>query len=308
MIKINDLKNIDTENYIKKIDDLIDTNYQEKIINDSYCYLSIDDISNKESLVLKSILKSLNIKFYNLEDIINDYSFFNEYDLFMLISKIINYGIKNIILDIKIGNNITEEEAKTLAQKIISIGNKYNINITCFGSSINLSIGNSFGNNLEIKEVIDILNGNINNSFAKLSIKYASYIVSNVKKISLEDADKLVIENIGNKNGYNILKELVDLNKLNLSSKIFSIKSSKSGFIKNIIVDEIKDLLAKVGNEYLDVGIKLSKEVGDYVLENEELAQVYLNELDILTTEVLECFEIKEQLGEVNSLIRLIVR
>lgn len=48
--------------------------------------------------------------------------------------------------------------------------------------------------------------------------------------------------------------------------------------------------------------------MGDYVLENEELAKVYLNNKDILTKELLDCFEIDDKMGEVSPLVTMIVR
>lgn len=306
MNKINDLKKLGKEKCLSIISDLIDDNYQEKIIHDSYCYLSIGDVSTKESLILKAILKSFNIKYYTLEEITD--SDLNNQDLFIVISKIINYGIKNIILDIKIDNEILAETVKEVSQIIVSIGKEYGLGITCFGTNSKLSIGTSFGKNLELQEISDILNGNTDYSFALLSVKFASYIISNIKNISLEDANQLVLKNIENKKCYNTLKEIIDLDNLNLSNKIFSIKSSKTGFIKNIVADEIKDLLLKIGFDDSSVGIKFTKQIGDYVLENEQLALVYLNKKDILTSEVLDCFEIEDKTGDIKSLVQLIVR
>ena len=56
------------------------------------------------------------------------------------------------------------------------------------------------------------------------------------------------------------------------------------------------------------VGIVLSKKVGDYVVENEELAKVYLNKVDLGINEILDCFEITDMVGELSPLIKEIVR
>lgn len=308
------------EDVINLLDSLIDKDYNLKLSDNSFCFFSINDISNKESLILNALLKSFNINYYNVNDIVdkekNEIIRKNNNLLaaLLLVGEVINYGIKNILVDIKISDSNSKEDAKKIAECVIAIGKKYQVNITCIGTNESESIGTSFGKNLEIKEVIEILKGNTNSPFGQLSIKYASYAISNLKNISLDEANNLVLENIKNGSAFNKLAELVNVNDLSLSNKIFSIKSSKNGFIKSINTYEILDLLTKLGaiNDNgdcdLSVGISCSKYVGDYVLEQEELAKVYLNEKDILTSEVLDCFEIENKMGEVNPMIRFIVR
>ena len=56
------------------------------------------------------------------------------------------------------------------------------------------------------------------------------------------------------------------------------------------------------GRETLDdvidpeVGLILCKKLGEYVEEEEDLAKIYMNKKDISLKEVLDCFEIEEEL------------
>ena len=159
-----------------------------------------------------------------------------------------------------------------------------------------------------LKEIEEILKGENLSSLATLAIKFSAYIYSCAKKISLELAQNKILDSIKNSSIYNYFKQNSS-DDIVLSKRFFSIKSSKTGFVKRIDILELNDLLVKVGAlEDKEVGVVFSKQMGDYVLENEELAKVYLNNKDILTKELLDCFEIDDKMGEVSPLVTMIVR
>ena len=51
------------------------------------------------------------------------------------------------------------------------------------------------------------------------------------------------------------------------------------------------------------VGLVLSKKVGDFVLENEELVNIYVDEKDIALQELLNCFSINQDKIQNQDLI-----
>ena len=75
-----------------------------------------------------------------------------------------------------------------------------------------------------------------------------------------------------------------DINNIKVSNHIVSIKSKESGFIEAIDALQIGELAKKLGAGRMTkedsinygVGIVLTKKVGDFVLENEEIAKVYI--------------------------------
>lgn len=262
----------------------------------NFCFLTLGDITEKEELIVETLLSSFDINYFNKNDITN------AKDALNLVNDIINYGIKNIIIDIKVGYNISFEEAKLLSQNIQKLSNINDLKIICFITNLNISLGTSFGNNLEMLEIVDVLNGNISSSLAQLSIKIASVILNIYNNLPLEENQFTIINNINN-NTYKALKT----NNLEISNKMISIKSSKSGFLKNINIFEIEDLLNKLDKNDYKIGIKFSNQIGDYILENEELAKVYLNNMNIYASEVLDCFLIEPELGKQDELIKEIV-
>ena len=241
-----------------------------------------------------------------------------------IMSKKIASGANKIVLDVKVGNGALMtniEQAKELSEMMIKIGKKYNREVVCILTDMDSPLGNAVGNSLEVKEAIETLQGHGPEDLTNLVIVLASYLISMDRGISLEEAKALTIQNIRNGNAYNKFLELVsaqkgDINDIKVSNKIFSIKSPKTGFVIKIDALGIGNLAHKMGagrtnkEDKIDhsVGITLSKKVGDYVVENEELAKVYLNEKDLSLNEILKCFEIGESLGKVNPLIKKIIK
>lgn len=274
-------------------------NNEVKQIDNSFCFFTVGDITTKENMLVESLVSLFNVNYYNVGSIVNNY---NEEDSLSLVNKIIKYGIKNIVIDIKTGFKINDEEAKELAVEFVDMSKEYGINITCFITSLNLSLGTSFGSDLEKKEVADLLEGKEHSLLLKLAIKITSFMANG--NLSLEENQNLITQYIKKQNKPLNLFEKPSI----INLKVFSIKSSKTGFIKDINIFEIEDLLNKLGYNDSKVGIVFTKQIGDYVLENEELAKVYLNEKDILANEVLDCFQIESEMGKVSPLVKEIVR
>ena len=138
---------------------------------------------------------------------------------------------------------------------------------------------------------------------------------------SIEESKLLVENNLDNGLAFNKFLEFInaqggELEKLEVSGKVFSIKSNKTGFIKDINTSKLGNIVKNIGggrsykDEQIDyrVGIILSKQLGDYVLEDEELAKVILGDRDFAVNELLECFVIDDQVGEIPSLIKKVIK
>lgn len=274
-----------------------------KKIDNSFCFFTIGDITTKENRLVDLLLSLFNYNYYSIDNIAGNY---NTLEPLSIINKVIGYGIKNIVIDIKTGFRINDEEAKKIANEFLELSRKYEVNTTCFITSLNLSLGTSFGRNLETIEIANLLEEKEYSSLLKLAIKITSFMID--KDLSLEKNQALIIEYIKRQHETLAFSKKLNIDNLDLKSRVFSIKSSETGFVKNIDIFEIEDLLNKLGSDDQQTGIVFSKQIGDYVLENEELAKVYLNEKDILASEVLDCFQIELEMGKVDPLVKEIVR
>ena len=149
----------------------------------------------------------------------------------------------------------------------------------------------------------------------------SSIIIGAIKKISPDDAKTLVFKQLNNRKAYSKFLEFIkiqggSLDDLVLSNKVFSIKSDKEGYINKIDIMKLEAIAAKIGaikNNFDDkisseVGLKLSKKVGDYIEKEEELLKVYLKDKDVSISEILECYKIDSELTPSSKLIIDIIK
>lgn len=236
-----------------------------------------------------------------------------------IMSKKLASGADKIVIDLKVGNGALMknlDDAKLLANTMVSIGKNHNKQVVCVLTDMNQPLGNAIGNSLEIKEVIDVLKGNGPKDIRNLVIVLGTIMVTLGLNIKFEVANKLVLEKLKNGDAYKKFEDLVsaqggNLSEMKVSEKIVSVKSRFSGFIKSIKTDELGEIVRKLGGgryhkeDVIDptVGIVLSVKQGDYLLEDEEILKVYMNEKDVPVEEILRCFEVDNMSGEVKPLI-----
>ena len=232
-----------------------------------------------------------------------------------IMSKKIASGASSIVIDLKVGNGAlikNLEDAKHLSDLIIKIGKKYNRKVVCVLTNMDKPHGTSIGNALEVKEALEFLNGNRNKDLEEIIYKLASLMVSLGKNVSEEIALKEVKEKLNNKEALSKFYEIVknqggNIDDLKISNRVFSIKSPYTGFIKKIDTLKLGELSRSIGagrykkDDVIDytVGFVLNKNVGDYVLKDEELVKVYLNKIDLSINDITSCFKIDSELGDV---------
>lgn len=227
-----------------------------------------------------------------------------------IMSKKIASGASVIVLDVKVGNGAlmkTIEDARELAKQMITIGKAYDRKVICVLSNMEEPLGYAVGNGLEVKECIDCLQNKGPKDVMKLVLALATHMVSAGKNIDIEEAKQEVVEVITSGKAFGVFKEWIkkqhgNVEKIKVSDRAISIKSKESGFIESIDALKIGELAKRLGagritkEDNIDhgVGIVLSKKVGDFVIENEEIAKVYIENKDIRVDEIIECFKIGE--------------
>ena len=227
-----------------------------------------------------------------------------------IMSKKIASGAKYIVIDVKVGNGALMkniEDARELANTMIHIGNNYNRKVVCVLTNMDIPLGNNIGNGLEVIESINCLKGEGPKDLEKLVLELGSIMVSLSKNISKETAKEQLEQNLYNGKAYNKFEELVkyqkgDINSIEIATKNYSIKSSKEGFISKIDTEKFGEIVKNIGGGRINkedsidygVGISINKKVGDLIFQNEELARVYLNKIDLQINDVLDCFEVDD--------------
>ncbi len=241
-----------------------------------------------------------------------------------IMSKKIASGSKKIVIDLKVGKGAlikTIEEARKLANLLIKIGKHYNCQVVCVLTNMDYPLGTSIGNALEVKEAEEFLKGNRSKDLEDLIYVLASHMVSLGLNISLDEALIKVKETLENKRALNKFYEFIKaqkgkIEKLEISEKMFSVKSPYTGFVDNVDAKKIGELVKNIGagrktkDDTIDytVGFVLNKKVGDYVLQDEELVKVYLNKIDLKIADIVDCFHIDNTLGDLKPMIYEIIK
>lgn len=211
-----------------------------------------------------------------------------------IMSKKIASGAKNIVIDIKVGRGAlikTKDQAVEISRLMKKIGLKYERNVETMITYMDIPLGTSIGNTLEIIEVMKILKGEENNYLVALSKALATKMVSMGKEISMEEATKEVEEVLKSGKAYEKLVEIVkaqggDLTKLKISKNVQRIYSTKDGHITNMDALKFGKLSLELGGgrktkeEKIDpsVGIILNKKIGDDVKKGDVLCTLCLKE------------------------------
>ena len=242
-----------------------------------------------------------------------------------IMSKKLASGSNKIVIDIIVGNGALMKDvdsATILGNLMIKIGKNYNKEVICVLSNMDQPLGYSIGNALEIKEAISILKGNKEpKDLYDLVVKLSTLMVSLGNNINQNEAKKLVKENLENGKAYDKFKEFVkaqngNINKIKDDAKVFSLKSSNSGFISKIDAYKLAECVRSLGagrykkDDIIDheVGIVLNKKKGDFILKDEELLKIYYKNKDLKINDVLSCFEFSTHAVDYDDVIISILK
>lgn len=237
-----------------------------------------------------------------------------------IMSKKIAAGSDAIVLDVKTGAGAfmkTVEEAKELAQAMVSIGNSVGRKTMAVISDMSQPLGYAIGNALEVREAIDTLQGKGPADLEELCLALGSQMVYLAgKAASLEEAEEKLREVMQSGKALDKFKEfirnqggneqVVDRPEL-LPQAAYQIEvpAEQDGVIAAITADEIGTAAMMLGagratkesDIDLAVGLMLNKKIGDTVRKGESLVTIHANreEVDEVIRMIREHIQIADQ-------------
>lgn len=246
-----------------------------------------------------------------------------------IMSKKLAIQSDGIILDVKVGSGAFMkdlDEAKKLAKTMVNIGKNYGRETMAVVTNMDQPLGNAIGNNLEVKEAIDILRGKGPDDLLQLCIILGSKLLLLAKRVKdEEEGRKLIKEVISSGKAYNKLIELVKYQHGNVneienpdlfpkSEFVIEVKSLKAGYITSINAEEIGKcaLTLGAGRETMEskidlsAGLILNKKVDDSIEVGETLAYIHTNDKEkgnIVEKRILEIYKIGLKNKEKQRLI-----
>ena len=249
-------------------------------------------------------------------------------------SKKIAAGADAIVLDVKIGDGAfmkSFEDAKELAEAMVSIGKSVNRNTVAVISDMDQPLGFAVGNALEVKEAIDTLNGVGPKDLLELCLTLGSNMVVLAKKAeTVEEAREMLLKVIEDKSALNKLKEFiasqggnskqVDNTELLPKAKyVIEVKSKVDGYVSKIDSEHIGLIAMELGagratkedNVDLAVGIVLNKKRGEKVSNGDTLAFIHANnenKIEKATKSIIDSYHITSENKEAVPLIYGVIK
>ncbi|SFE58752.1 pyrimidine-nucleoside phosphorylase [Peptostreptococcus sp. D1] len=218
-----------------------------------------------------------------------------------IMSKKLASGSNTILLDVKYGEGAfmqTIEDAKTLANAMISIGNRLGRNTMAMITDMNQPLGNTIGNALEVEEAIETVKGNGPKDFTELCMCAGEIMLMQGKIAnSKEEARKMLQEAISSGKAFEKLLQMVEYQGGNIeqikntkllpqAKFVTEMKSRKAGYVEHIHSQQLGILAMYLGagratkedSINYAVGLRMNSKKGDKIKTGDLLCTVYHDE------------------------------
>jgi pyrimidine-nucleoside phosphorylase len=225
-------------------------------------------------------------------------------------SKKIAGGANAIVLDVKVGKGAfmqTLDEARELANVMVSIGNLSGRRVIAVLSPMDQPLGEAVGNALELKEAVELLRGKAPKDYRYHCMHLAAYmLILGKMAASMQEALAMTEATIADGSAMIKLEELVaaqsgdvsyvrELDRLPKARIHTTITASKSGWVRTVDAKEVGESSVMLGagrskkDDKIDygVGILVKVKIGDIVAEKQPLFEVHANDEEKLN-QVLE--------------------
>ncbi len=240
-----------------------------------------------------------------------------------ILSKKISEGIQYLVMDVKYGSGAfmkTQAQAEELAKKLVQVSKLNKVTTVCYLTSMDQCLGRSAGNALEIKECIDIMNGNFEGveDTLELSLELASCMVHLAyPNRNQEEIKQTMIKNLKTGKTLKRFNEIltcqgassfaIDNNENTDMYDLVDVFPESSGYISSIDVKKLGlEVVAlgggrKILEDKIDhrVGLMNVGKVGEFVDSNNPLLKVKMkknqpNQEEILDS-VRSCFVLSDK-------------
>jgi len=249
-----------------------------------------------------------------------------------IMSKKLASGAQNIVLDVKVGSGAfmkNTHEARALANAMVDIGKASGRNVRAIITNMDIPLGNTIGNSLEVIEAIEILKGNGDKNLLDICCSLAANMASMATGIDENKALSEAYETIKNGTALRKFREWIeaqggdgrivdDYSLFGKASVEYEIKAEKGGFISKMDAEKIGSICVNLGggrktkDNEIDhtAGIILIKKTGDEVEKGEVIAKLYTNKENAVSTaerDFLDAIEITDKKPAEQKLIYEVV-
>jgi len=227
-----------------------------------------------------------------------------------IMSKKIAAGSDRILLDVKTGSGSfmkTVEQAKALAEVMVSIGKHNNRRTMALITNMDAPLGNAVGNSLEVAEAVDTLKGKGPADLTEVCLLLASHMLYLADTGPMDRCEALAREALASGAALKCLIKMVeaqggdpayieDTGKFAKAKYCRPVKATRSGYIVSTDTERCGVASALLGagrakkEDAIDysAGILLQYKNGDYVKEGEPLALMFADKENLFDAAAFE--------------------
>lgn len=250
-----------------------------------------------------------------------------------IMSKKLAAGSKGIVLDVKTGSGAfmkTVEESENLAKEMVAIGKSAGRSVTAVITNMDIPLGDSVGNSLEVIEAIKTLKGEGESDLTEVCLTLAAQMLSMVTGEDEKTCYSMAKGAIDNGLAINKLREMISAQggNANVVDDYLLFKQPKytaeifsecDGYIEHTDAEKIgiASVILGAGREKKgdpidpSAGIVLKKKTGDYVKKGEPLAVFYTDDegkIEGAKQEFLDAFTFGDERTQPQKLIYKIIK
>lgn len=250
-----------------------------------------------------------------------------------IMSKKLAAGSKGIVLDVKTGSGAfmkTVEESENLAKEMVAIGKSAGRSVTAVITNMDIPLGDSVGNSLEVIEAIKTLKGEGESDLTEVCLTLAAQMLSMVTGEDEKTCYSMARGAIDNGLAINKLREMIsaqggnanvvdDYSLFKQPKYTAEIFSECDGYIEHTDAEKIgiASVILGAGREKKgdpidpSAGIVLKKKTGDYVKKGEPLAVFYTDDegkIEGAKQEFLDAFTFGDERTQPQKLIYKIIK
>ena len=250
-----------------------------------------------------------------------------------IMSKKLAAGSKGIVLDVKTGSGAfmkTVEESENLAKEMVAIGKSAGRSVTAVITNMDIPLGDSVGNSLEVIEAIKTLKGEGESDLTEVCLTLAAQMLSMVTGEDEKTCYSMAKGAIDNGLAINKLREMIsaqggnanvvdDYSLFKQPKYTAEIFSECDGYIEHTDAEKIgiASVILGAGREKKgdpidpSAGIVLKKKTGDYVKKEEPLAAFYTDDegkIEGAKQEFLDAFTFGNERTQPQKLIYKIIK
>lgn len=250
-----------------------------------------------------------------------------------IMSKKLAAGSKGIVLDVKTGSGAfmkTVEESENLAKEMVAICKSAGRSVTAVITNMDIPLGDSVGNSLEVIEAIKTLKGEGESDLTEVCLTLAAQMLSMVTGEDEKTCYSMAKGAIDNGLAINKLREMIsaqggnanvvdDYSLFKQPKYTAEIFSECDGYIEHTDAEKIgiASVILGAGREKKgdpidpSAGIVLKKKTGDYVKKGEPLAVFYTDDegkIEGAKQEFLNAFTFGNERTQPQKLIYKIIK